>query len=75
MNNLVFIVGAERSGTTLLRLMLDRHPDIAWCSEFEYAVDKIDSTGHWPEINSYCDWLKTNRIFQCHGFVIDRSLS
>lgn len=35
----IFLVGAERSGTTVLRLMLDHHPKIAWCSEFEYAVD------------------------------------
>ncbi|MGL5077751.1 MAG: sulfotransferase, partial [Waterburya sp.] len=34
----IFLVGAERSGTTLLRLMLDNHPQLAWCYEFEYAV-------------------------------------
>lgn len=35
----IFLVGAERSGTTVLRLMLDHHPQIAWCNEFEYVVD------------------------------------
>jgi len=26
----IFLVGSERSGTTLLRLMLDHQPRIAW---------------------------------------------
>ncbi len=34
------LVGAERSGTTVLRLMLSYDPTIAWLSEFEYAVDR-----------------------------------
>ncbi|MEP0844220.1 MAG: sulfotransferase, partial [Phycisphaerae bacterium] len=58
----VFLVGAERSGTTLARLMLDHHPRIAWLNEFEYAVDLIGPQG-WPDVNAYCDYLETNRIF------------
>jgi hypothetical protein len=38
----VFLVAAEKSGTTLLRLMLDGHPQIAWPCEFDYALE-------WPE--------------------------
>lgn len=72
--NPVFLVGAERSGTTLLRLMLDHHPEIAWCNEFEYSVDCISEEGQWPPLNSYYEWLETHRIFQATGFLIDRSL-
>jgi hypothetical protein len=36
-----FIVGATRSGTTLLRLMLDAHPDMAIPSETHFIPDLI----------------------------------
>lgn len=34
----IFLIGSERSGTTLLRLMLDRHPEIAFNAESEWLV-------------------------------------
>lgn len=71
----IFLVGAERSGTTVLRLMLDCHPQIAWCDEFEYAVDRIPDGGGWPRNDEYYQWLETHRIFQDSGFAIDRRLS
>lgn len=71
----VFLVGAERSGTTLLRLMLDSHPDIAWLNEFEYAIDKLPSKNEWPDLANYYDWLMTHRIFTATGFIIDKTLS
>ena len=40
-----FLVGSERSGTTLLRLMLDHHTQLSWCNEFEYAVDLVSDKG------------------------------
>ena len=36
-----FIVGVNRSGTTLLRLMLDAHPEIAIPSETHFIPDLI----------------------------------
>lgn len=36
----IFVVGSGRSGTTLLQLMLNTHPDIAICGEIHY-VDQI----------------------------------
>lgn len=74
-NQPVFLVGAERSGTTLLRLMLDHHPQIAWCNEFEYAVDYISETGAWPNLDDYYQRLSDDRIFSATGFEIDRSLT
>ena len=69
-----FLVGAERSGTTLLRLMLDHHSKLAWCNEFEYSVDLITDTD-WPQLDVYYDWLETHRIFQATNFEIDRDLN
>jgi hypothetical protein len=71
----IFLVGAERSGTTLLRLMLAHHPNIAWCNEFEYAVDRISESGDWPKLDEYYEWLASHRIFLATGFETDRSLS
>ena len=35
-NNGVFIVGAARSGTTLLRLLINNHPEIASLGETQF---------------------------------------
>ena len=61
-----FLVGCVRSGTTMLRLMLDHHPEIAFSSEFEYAVDLVPDEG-WPELDAYYEFLETDRIFQDSG--------
>lgn len=37
----LLLVGCERSGSTLLRLMLDSHPDVSFVEEFEYALELI----------------------------------
>ena len=72
--NPYFLIGAERSGTTLLRLMLDAHPLISWTHEFEYVVKRIDSPNSWPDMSSYIDWLTKNWSFLATGFKIDRTL-
>ena len=70
----VFLVGAERSGTTLLRLMLDHHPEIAFHLEFEYAVQQMDDQGNEPDKKAYIQWLSHHLFFQDSGFEIDPSL-
>lgn len=70
-----FLVGAERSGTTVLRLMLSHHSSIAWCNEFEYAVDALVDENTWPSLSDYYSWLDTHRIFQASKFKIDSELS
>lgn len=71
----VFLVGAERSGTTLLRLMLKHHPDISWLKEFEYSVDLVTDKGAYPSLNSYYEYLESDRIFRSTGLTIDKTLS
>jgi hypothetical protein len=41
----IFVVGAGRSGTTLLRLMLNEHPDIAIPSESHFIAPLIQEFG------------------------------
>lgn len=66
-----FLVGAERSGTTLLRLMLDHHPQLAFHSEFEYAVDHMTDVDTYPPLREYYQILNKNRFFLKSGFYVD----
>ncbi len=70
----VFLVGSERSGTTLLRLMLDHHSEVAFQSEFEFSVELVSDSGVFPEIGTYRTWLSLDRVFIDSGFRIDPSL-
>jgi len=69
----IFLVGAERSGTTLLRLMLDYHPQLAFQYEFEFVVDRIDAQGNFPNLADYHDYLAYDRIFLSTGFTLSLS--
>lgn len=71
----IFLVGAERSGTTLLRLMLTYHPQLAFHQEFEFSVNQIDENGNFPNLEDYYEFLSSNRIFLRTGFTIDKNLS
>lgn len=59
----VFVSGALRSGTTLLKLILDNHTRISNPGEFDFMFDQISSDGSLPEIDAYKDWLANDRIF------------
>lgn len=71
----LFLVGAERSGTTMLRLMLQQHPEIAFGSEFDYVIDLIGADGTLPSTAEFISWLDTHRIFRSSGLEIDPELS
>jgi hypothetical protein len=70
----VFVVGAERSGSTLLRLMLDHHPDISVPHEYDFLVRLIGDDGRFPELSAYHAFLGQNAVFLRSGFRIDPSL-
>jgi hypothetical protein len=69
-----FLVGSERSGTTLLRLMLAHHQRIDCAPEFEFLVEAMPPRSGWPALEPYYEWLSTNRIFLPHGLVVNRRL-
>jgi len=69
-----FLVGSERSGTTLLRLMLAHHREIECAPEFEFLVEEMPPASGWPDLARYHEWLATNRIFLPHALEIDRAL-
>jgi|SRR6185437_4996204 len=70
----VFLVGAERSGTTLLRLMLDHHPDIAFNLESEFLVNRIADSGAFPDMAAYRRSLAADRVFRHSRFTVDERL-
>lgn len=70
----VFLLGCMRSGTTLLRLMLDHHPDIAFNLESEYLVTQISEDGRFPDMRDYVDFLKNDRVFQHSHFEVRENL-
>ena len=72
----VFLVGAERSGTTMLRLMLNANPHIAWQCEFHTAIEPL--VGHplhpggdgWPDADAYRLSLSSDGIFHRSGLHV-----
>jgi hypothetical protein len=72
-----FVVGSERSGTTLLRLMLAHHHAIECAPEFEFLVELVPDgpdEHRWPELARYREWLAESRIFRPHALAIDPAL-
>ena len=70
----VFLVGSERSGTALLRLMLDSHPEIAFNLESEYMVTRMKDDGGFPDMTLYREWLAGDRVFRHSRFSVDPAL-
>ena len=51
---LIFIVGCPRSGTTMLRLILDAHSNISCGPETDFLVEFGRSLeNHWPHLELY----------------------
>ena len=69
----IFVVGAERSGSTMLWLMLDHHPEIAMAGQMEYAVQPDLSQG-WPDPDEYHQMISRDLMFETSGFDADMAL-
>ena len=67
----IFLVGSERSGTTLLRLMLDHHPEIAFDKELDFVVAMVSDRGEFPAPAAFAHWAGTVRGMD---YVVDPSL-
>jgi len=70
----IFMVGSERSGTTMLRLLLDHHPDIAFNLESMFLISQLSNDGSFPDMHAYRAWLASDRIFQHSHFFVDKNL-
>jgi hypothetical protein len=69
-----FLVGAVRSGTTVLRLLIGHHPQICRCDEFEYVTEAVAGQTHWPDVDAYVRWLPRHRGYRASGFRANPSL-
>ncbi len=61
-----FVVGVGRSGTTLLRLMLDAHPDLAMPPETGFAPSVIRAGRNGPTPASMMELLREQRSWGDH---------
>lgn len=75
-SQIYFLVGSVRSGTTMLRLMLDHHPQICCFGEFEYAVQplEVSKAGKPPNKGDYHQWLTAERRFVAHNLTINHEV-
>ena len=72
----VFVYGALRSGTTVFRLMLDAHPQIANPGEKDFLFDFLHPDATHPTGWRYdLDALRLNRIFQASSLQIPPGLT
>lgn len=67
----VFMVGAHRSGTTLLRLMLDHHPDISVPGEYDFLTEIMADRMVHPTGSEYLQHVGLHRGFLAQSFDVD----
>jgi hypothetical protein len=70
----VFVVAPVRSGSTVLHLMLDSHPEIINSGECDFFFDQLNGR-KFPKVKEYHKWLTLNRIFNAKKLEVDVGLS
>ncbi len=70
----VFITASVRSGSTMLKLMLDHHPAISNPGECDFLFDHVANDGALPTSVDYETALRLNRIYQAKRLHLDTSL-
>jgi hypothetical protein len=71
----VFLVGAERTGTLLVRRMLSQHPQVAIAGKFDFLVDGISPQGRFMKREAYVQTLDLNPSFAELGLAITPGLN
>lgn len=71
-NQVVFVAGALRSGTTFFRIMLDQHPEISNPGEFDFLFDGTERDQGMISAIEYRKLLRHNRIFLANNLVLNK---
>ncbi len=73
-NSPTFLAGAERSGTTLFRLLVDSHPEITCLEGIDYVLDAIPTKGRFKTLDEYRTFLETQNVWLTAGMTINDDL-
>lgn len=69
-NTPVFICGALRSGTTMLRLMLDHHPRISNFGETDFLFEYPEGSGGKQDVTAFRESLSNDGLFETAGLTL-----
>ena len=67
-----FVVGVGRSGTTLLRLMLDAHPELAIPAETHFVPEVLEREGECRSALELVEAIVSSRVWGDFGLDPDR---
>jgi hypothetical protein len=68
-SDIVFICGALRSGTTLLRIMVNHHPLLSNPGEMDFLFEPPHEKNGAPDLDRYLREISFNRVVKKIGFT------